>query len=309
MRALVAALQRYAHAEANLLITGETGSGKDLVARALHGLGARHRAPFVVVDCPGLPATLFEAELFGYERGAFTDATLARPGRFEQAGDGTVYLDRVDELPLDAQAKLLRLVERKQVERLGSSVPVPVRARVVASATSDMEQAVRAGRFRMDLYHRLRVLPLHVPPLRERQRDLPTLVRRLLADLTSETGRRPPAVDPGALELLAAYDWPGNVRELAHVLERALVATGAAVISAADLPDDLVSVEPVIAGRTTARPTLEELERQYITMVLRETRGNQTRAAAVLGISRKALWEKRKRYALDPGRAARGPTR
>ena len=197
MRALVAALDRYARAEANLLITGETGSGKDLVARTLHDLSPRATAPFVVVDCPGLPASLFESELFGHERGAFTDATVARPGRFEQAANGTVYLDRVDELSLDAQAKLLRLVERKQVERLGSSVSVPVRARVVASATSDMEHAVREGRFRMDLYHRLRVLPLHVPPLRERGHDFAPLARRLLADSgRAATRSRPPRRRP-----------------------------------------------------------------------------------------------------------------
>ncbi len=297
MRALVAALDRYARAEANLLITGETGSGKDLVARTLHDLSPRATAPFVVVDCPGLPASLFESELFGHERGAFTDATVARPGRFEQAANGTVYLDRVDELSLDAQAKLLRLVERKQVERLGSSVSVPVRARVVASATSDMEHAVREGRFRMDLYHRLRVLPLHVPPLRERGHDFAPLARRLLADLAAP--RRAPALRADALEVLAAYDWPGNVRELRHVLERALLGLEGEAITAADLPPDLLSPERVADGSTTARPTLEELERRYIAFVLRETRGNQTRAASVLGISRKALWEKRKRYLID----------
>ena len=297
MRALVAALDRYARADANLLITGETGSGKDLVARTLHEIGPRRQEPFVVVDCPGVPATLFEAELFGHERGAFTDATVARPGRFEQAGAGTVYLDRVDELSLDAQAKLLRLVERTQLERLGSSLSVPIRARVIASATSDMEEAVRDGRFRMDLYHRLRVLPLHVPPLRERRNDFAPLLRRLLVDLSKP--RRAPVVRADALEALEAYDWPGNVRELRHVLERTLLAVDGTAITAADLPGDLFSPERVADGATAARPTLEALERRYIAFVLRETRGNQTRAAAILGISRKALWEKRKRFAID----------
>lgn len=303
MRALVAALRRYARADANVLVTGETGSGKDLVARTLHHLSARRRHPFVIVDCPGLPPSLIEAELFGHEPGAFTDATLARPGRFEQAGEGTVYLDRVDELPIEAQAKLLRLVEQKHVERLGSSVPVPMRARVIASATSDMEQAVREGRFRMDLYHRLRVLPVHVPALRERMGDLPVLARRLLAGIATSSGRKTPTLTPDALGALAAYDWPGNARELQNVLERAMMTSAGPIISAVELPEAVRSPERTARGETRARPTLDTLEREYIEFILRETRGNQSRAAAVLGISRKALWEKRKRYALHDRKA------
>ena len=300
MRALVATLDRYAKVDANLLITGETGTGKDLVARTIHELGPRRRHPFVVVDCPGLPGGLLEAELFGHVRGAFTDASVARPGRFEQAGEGTIYLDRVDELPLDAQVKLLRLVERKLVERLGSSEPIPVRARVVASASSDMEQAVREGRFRMDLYHRLCVLPLHVPALRDRKKDLPVLARRLLAELAEGAGRRrAPSIDAGALAVLGAYGWPGNVRELRHVLERVMVAPDVSVVSAEQLPAGLLSPERIVRGEAEARPTLGELERQYVAFILRETRGNQTRAASVLGISRKSLWQKRKRYKID----------
>ena len=295
MRVLAAALQRYARADANVLVTGETGVGKDLVARLLHDLSVRRREPFVVVDCPVLAPALIEAELFGQELGAFTDATVARPGRFELAGEGTLYLDRVDELPVEAQGKLLRLVEQKQVERLGSSVSVPVRARIVASASSDMDRAVREGRFRTDLFHRLRVLPLYVPALRERTGDLPALVRRLLADLAAST-RTVTKVTPGAMAALAAYDWPGNVRELRHVLERAVMAGATKIIDIADLPAELVSPERTAAGISAARPTLEDLERQYIEFILRETKGNQSRAASVLGISRKSLWEKRKRW-------------
>jgi DNA-binding NtrC family response regulator len=296
MRALVAALQRYARADANVLVTGETGTGKDLVARRLHDLSARRRDPFVVVDCPGLPPALIEAELFGQERGAFTDATVARPGRFELAGEGTIYLDRVDELPVEVQGKLLRLVEQKQVERLGSSVSVPVRARIVASASTDMELAVREGRFRVDLFHRLRVLPLHVPALRDRRGDLPFLVRRLLDELTASDGRPRPALTPEALSTLEGYEWPGNVRELRHVLERALMAGASTEIGVPDLPGEIVSPERAARGAISPRPTLEALEQQYIEFILRETRGNQSKAAAVLGISRKSLWEKRKRY-------------
>ena len=297
MRAVLAALRRYARADANVLITGETGTGKDLAARTLHHLGPRRRHPFVVVDCPGLAASLLEAELFGHERGAFTDAGTARPSRFELAGEGTVYLDRVDELSLDAQAKLLRVVEQKQVERLGSTAAVPIRARIVASAADGVESAVRDGRFRMDLYHRLRVLPLRLPPLRQRAGDVPVLVRRLLAELTN--GRRAPALSREAMALLGRHDWPGNVRELRHVLERAVMASNHGDIDAGDLVELAPSPERVADGESRERPTLDDLERRYIAFVLRETRGNQSRAASVLGISRKALWEKRKRYGIE----------
>jgi DNA-binding NtrC family response regulator len=299
MRAVVAALRRYARVDANVLITGETGTGKDLAARTLHQLGRRRRHPFIVIDCPGLAASLLEAELFGHERGAFTDATMARPSRFELAGEGTVSLDRVDELSLDAQAKLLRLVEQKQVERLGSTVAVPIRARVVASAADGIEAAVREGRFRMDLYHRLRVLPIRIPPLRQRRGDVPVLARRLMTELTNAGQRGALAISRDAMAILTAYDWPGNVRELRHVLERAVTASDANVLEAADLADVAPSPERLAAGQTSERPTLDDLERRYVAFVLQETRGNQSRAAAVLGISRKALWEKRKRYGIQ----------
>ena len=299
MRALLAELARYAEADANVLITGGTGAGKDLVARTLHALSSRKHDPFVVVDCPGLPSSLIESELFGHERGAFTDATVARAGKFELAGQGVVYLDRVDELPLDAQGKLLRLVEQKQVERLGSNLSVPVRARVVASASEDIKLAVADGRFRTDLYHRLRVLPLRVPSLTERTGDLPVLIRRLLSEIAETSGRTAPTLTPDALAALSSYRWPGNVRELGHVLERAVLNTDGPVLSAADLPSSIVSPELVADGRTSERPTLDALERRYIAFVLKETRGNQSKAAAILGISRKALWEKRKRYGME----------
>jgi two-component system response regulator AtoC len=299
MRALAAQVTRYAHVDANVLITGGTGTGKDLIARTLHARSSRRQDPFVVVDCPSLPGSLIEAELFGHERGAFTDATVARPGRFELAGMGVVYLDRVDELPLEAQGKLLRLVEQKQVERLGSNLSVPVRARVIASASEDIEQSVRDGRFRTDLYHRLRVLPLHVPPLASRRADLPPLARRILEDVARRSGRTRLTLASEALAALVEYDWPGNVRELAHVLERAALATDETIIRAADLPPFLVTPERVASGETSERPTLDALERRYIAFVLSETRGNQSRAAAILGISRKALWEKRKRYGME----------
>jgi DNA-binding NtrC family response regulator len=302
MRGVIAQLARFAASEANVLVTGETGAGKDVVAHALHRLSGRARAPFVTVDCPGLPASLLEAELFGHERGAFTDATSARAGRFELAGRGTIYLDRVHELPLDLQAKLLRLVEHKQVERLGATHPVAVHARIVASADDRIEDAVAEGAFRGDLYHRLRVLPLHVPPLRERRADLPALARRFLAEAAHriDPRRPPPTLTRAARERLLAYHWPGNVRELRHVLERSVLSASGTTIDAADLPIELSQdpddvLEAAARGR---RPTLDELERRYIAQTLEHVRGSQTRAATLLGISRKALWEKRKRFGL-----------
>jgi len=298
MRVVVATLRRYARADANVLITGETGSGKDLAARTLHHFGPRRAHPFVVIDCPGLAASLLEAELFGHERGAFTDATAARPSRFELAAEGTVYLDRVDELSIDAQAKLLRIVEQKEVERVGSTMAVPIRARVVASAADGIEAAVKEGRFRMDLYHRLRVLPIRIPPLRQRTGDVPVLARRLVTELAERTRRQPPAFSRQALEILARHDWPGNVRELRHVLERTMMASDATVIDADDLADVVSSPEHLVGGDAAERPTLDELQRRYVEFVLRETKGNQSRAASLLGISRKALWEMRKRYGI-----------
>ena len=300
MRALMATIRRFARSDANVLITGETGAGKDAVARALHVLGGRTQEPFVTVDCPGLPASLLEAELFGYERGAFTDASVPRPGRFELAGAGTIYLDRVHELPPELQAKLLRLVEHKQVERLGTSTAIPVRARILASADDLVERAVEHGTFRSDLYHRLRVLPLRVPPLRDRRADLAPLIRRFLRDAAARTGRPVPILTPAAIARLATHTWPGNVRELRHTLDRAVLSAGA-VIDADELPLESPPIDVLFNqpsdGR--ARPTLEELERRYIELVLRDTRGSQTETARVLGISRKALWEKRKRYGLS----------
>ena len=299
MRALVAEMRRFARSDANVLITGETGSGKDAVARALHVLGGRGAEPFITVDCPGLPASLLEAELFGYERGAFTDASISRPGRFELAGSGTIYLDRVHELPTELQAKLLRLVEHKQVERLGTAIAVPIRARIVASAEDMIESAVESGSFRTDLYHRLRVLPLRVPPIRNRRADLRTLIRLFLRAAARRAGRPVPGLTAKAMARLAAHVWPGNVRELQHMLDRAVVGSNAAVIDETDLPMESAPVETLFAGGTAERPTLDLLERRYIELVLLETRGSQTRAAGVLGISRKALWEKRRRFGLS----------
>ena len=300
MRALLEELRRFASADANVLITGETGVGKDFLAELLHRSGPRRKEPFLKIDCPSLAPSLLEAELFGHERGAFTDATVARPSRFELAGRGSVYLDRVGELPLELQPKLLRLVENKRGERLGGTVSFEIRARVIASADAGIEDAVRDGTFRGDLYHRLRVLPLTVPPLRERRADILPLATTFLAEIAKRGARPVPHLSPSASEVLLTYPWPGNVRELRHVLERTMLSSKDSQLDIRDLPTELLDLPATVADAPDSMlPTLDQVERRYIEQTLRRVRGNQTRAAAILGISRKALWEKRKRYGID----------
>jgi transcriptional regulator with GAF, ATPase, and Fis domain len=228
MRTLLNEARRYAAAEANVLLSGETGVGKDAVARLMHLAGPRRKEPFLVVDCAGLPATLVESELFGHERGAFTDATVARAGRFEAAGRGTVYLDAVSSLTPDAQGAILRVVEEKRVTRLGGSSALDVRARIISSADAGIEQAVRDGSFRTDLYHRLSVLPLVIPPLRERTEDILPMARTFITAISTEHQRPAPSLAASAEDVLLRYHWPGNVRELRHTIERAIVGFAAA---------------------------------------------------------------------------------
>jgi len=300
MRALLAQVARFARADSNVLISGETGTGKNALAFELHARGPRRGRPFVTIDCAALSPPLIDSELFGHERGAFTDAVIARAGRFEVAGTGTVYLDAVGELPVEAQGKLLRIVEEKRVARLGAQTSMAVGARIVASAGAQIEDAVRSGAFRHDLYHRLRVLPLFIPPLRERPEDVPPLVRHVLNRAASAAGRPVPILTRDAAAALRDYGWPGNVRELRHTIERAFQAAEGGPLTLEHLPTEILEAPALQSDATLARrPTLDEVERRYIAATLHHARGNQTEAAKILGISRKALWEKRKRYGLD----------
>jgi DNA-binding NtrC family response regulator len=308
MRALLEQVRRFAAIDSNVLISGETGTGKNAVARELHARGPRAKRPFVTVDCAALSATLIDSELFGHERGAFTDAIAARAGRFELAAGGTVYLDAVNELPIEAQGKLLRIVEEKRVERLGGHTSQAVTARVVSSADAGIEDAVREGRFRGDLFHRIGVLPLRLPPLRERPEDILPLAKYFIsrAAAAAERGaskeRPAPAINRDAAAALRDYTWPGNVRELKHAVERAVDAASRddrAEVGLVHLPEEVLEGKGVNFEGHERRPTLDEVERRYIAATLKHVRGNQTEAARILGISRKALWEKRKRYGLD----------
>jgi DNA-binding NtrC family response regulator len=278
-----------------VLIRGESGTGKDLLAWLLHALGPHPDEPLVKIDCACLPPELMESELLGYERGAFTGATQMKRGRFELAGRGTLVLDEAGALTPAMQAKLLRVIEEKRFERLGGTRTLEVEARIMALTSVDLEDAVARRSFREDLYYRLSVVPLHVPPLRRRPADVAPLAERLLAQL-AETHRRPPLrISRPAQAALEAYSFPGNVRELRNLLERALISGAAGELRPEDLPAHVREA----AGGAGKKPTLEELERAYIAEVLDFARGRKSRAAAILGISRKTLLEKRKRYGLD----------
>jgi DNA-binding NtrC family response regulator len=300
MRALVEQVRRFARTDSNVLIAGETGTGKNAVARELHAHGSRAKAPFVTIDCAALSGSLIDSELFGHERGAFTDAVSARAGRFEAAGSGTVYLDAVSELPIESQGKLLRIVEEKRIERLGGQTAFALGARIIASADARVEELVLDGRFRGDLYHRLRVLPLFVPPLRERPEDIGPLTRHFLKRAAKAARREAPVLTREADAALRDYAWPGNVRELGHAVERAAHAADGGAIALEHLPVEILEAPALNPSEALARrPTLDEVERRYIVATLQYARGSQTDAARILGISRKALWEKRKRYGLD----------
>ena len=300
LRALLEQVRRFAATDSNVLISGETGTGKNAVARELHTHGPRAKKPFVTVDCAALAGSLIDSELFGHERGAFTDAVAARAGRFELAAGGTVYLDAITELSIEAQGKLLRIVEEKRVERMGGHTSTAVTARVVASAEAGVEDAVRDGRFRGDLFHRVGVLPIRLPPLREHRDDILPLAAYFLRHAAVDARREPVSLTRDVSAALRDYAWPGNVRELRHTIERALQIAGNDPITLEHLPAAVLEAPALGPADALAhRPTLDEVERRYIAATLNHVRGNQTEAAKLLGISRKALWEKRKRYGLE----------
>lgn len=291
MREAVRLAGRVATTEANVLITGESGAGKDALALHIHRQSKRAAASFVKIDCAALPAELLEAELFGYERGAFTGASESKPGRLEAAHKGTLVLDEIAHLSTDAQAKLLRVIEEREFERLGGRRTVRVDARLIALTNVDLDEAVRRRAFRPDLFYRLNVVRIHVPPLRERREDVRKLARGFLKTYAAKHGRRALQIEPDALLLLETYDFPGNVRELAHVLERAVIVADGERVAAAHLPE-AVRAAASLQRKRAGRMTLAELEAAYIAETLDSTRGNKSEAARLLGISRKNLYEK-----------------
>jgi transcriptional regulator with PAS, ATPase and Fis domain len=297
MREAVSLAERVSSTDANVLITGESGTGKDVLASFIHSKSARAAQPLVKIDCATLPGELLEAELFGYERGAFTGATDSKPGRFEAAHKGTIVLDEIAHLSTDAQAKLLRVIETHEFERLGGRKTIKLDVRLIALTNVDLAEAVKAGRFREDLFYRLDVIHVRVPPLRERQEDLSRLIKYFLKQYATKHGRRIESVSAPALALLHAYDYPGNARELANVVERAVIVANGKRLEEEDLPSHIKAA--VSARRQKDRPpSLAQLEAAYIAEMLAASKGNKTACARILGISRKNLYEKIERYKL-----------
>lgn len=291
MREAVGLAERVAATDANVLVTGESGAGKDAIASFIHQHSGRAEQAFVKIDCATLPGDLLEAELFGYERGAFTGASEAKPGRLETAHRGTLVLDEIAYLPTDAQAKLLRVIETREFERLGGRATIKVDARLIALTNVDLNRAIERRDFREDLFYRLNVVHIQVPPLRQRREDLSALASVLLHSYAAKHGRRGMGIAPAAMGLLKEYEFPGNVRELANTIERAVIVATGNQIEAADLPEPVRAAVQVRQRRERPR-TLAEIESEYVAEILAATRGNKTEAARILGISRKNLYER-----------------
>lgn len=304
MEAVFRMIRKVADFKTTALISGESGVGKELVARALHNRSSRASAPFVAVNCGAIPEALLESELFGYKRGAFTDATSDRVGLFEQANHGTLLLDEVGELPLPLQVKLLRVLQEERIKRLGDSRDLPIDVRIIAATHRDLAQETAAGRFREDLYYRINVLPIHVPPLRERREDVPLLIEHFIARNNLRFGINIRGLEPEARRIMLQYSWPGNVRELENTIERAMVLADTDVIAADDLPERLREARDPIqmqlgSGELSIKKTSRAIEEILIRRALQKTKGNRTRAAQVLEISHRALLYKIKDYAID----------
>jgi len=300
MRQLFETVQQVAPSRATVLITGETGTGKELIAKAIHNLSPRKNGPFIAVHAAALPSTLLESELFGHEKGAFTGAMERRTGRFELADGGTLFLDEVSELEPPIQVKLLRVLEERAFERVGGSKTLQVDVRLVAATNKDLKKLVTEGKFRDDLFYRLSVVAVDLPPLRERRDDIPLLVKAFLDEFSRENNKQVRELTPEALNVLLAYDWPGNVRELRNAIEQMVVLARTERLTVRDLPAairgsaDLTKINVVRAGMT-----VEEAERQLIVQALKETEGNRTKAAQKIGISRRTLHRKLKEFGIE----------
>jgi len=300
MRQVFEMIERVAKSNATILIRGESGTGKELVASALHYNSNRADKPLIKVNLAALPETLVESELFGHERGAFTGALTRKPGRFELAQGGTVFLDEIGDLSPNVQLKLLRVIQEREFTRLGGTTTLKADVRLLAATHRDLEELVSQGRFREDLYYRLNVFPIYLPPLRERQADIPLLAEHFLAKYSSEHNKPVTRLSAPVLDLLMQYPWPGNVRELENVLERAVLVCDEDTILTVHLPSSLQRVEPGQQGRgLTAQ--VESLEKELIAEALRQTRGNQSKAAQILDTSLRILGYKIKKYHLDTG--------
>ncbi len=297
-------VEQVAGADATVLLRGETGTGKELVARALHRRSARHDRPFVAVNCTAIPRDLMESEFFGHEKGAFTGAVARRIGRFEAAHGSTLFLDEVGDLDLAIQAKLLRVLQEQEITPVGARDGRRVDVRIVAATNRDLEAAVKEGRFRDDLYYRLNVIPIRLPPLRERPSDLPALLEHFLGSFARRYGRAPPIAPPELLAAAQAYPWPGNVRELRNLCERAVLMGWAAVApilgaARAEAGAAAALVDPSLPLLEARQRLVERFEREYLTRLLKEHRGRVGEVARAAGIAERNLYEKMKAYGLS----------
>ena len=290
--------EQVAPTESTVLIQGESGTGKEVIARYLHELSARTEGPFLSLNCGALPESLLESELFGHVKGSFTGAVRDKQGLFAAARGGTFFLDEIGEMSPATQVKLLRVLQEREAIPVGGTEAIPVDVRVVAATNRDLEDDIKRGRFRSDLYYRLNVINIHLPPLRDRRDDIPTFVRAFLDHIALERGEPPKQLAPDAVEVIMAYDWPGNVRELENALERAVTLTKGESIPRSAIPDKIVDrkAEPLVAERQHHTPTLDVIEQAYILWVLQSEGGNKTRAAEVLGIDPSTLYRKLGRY-------------
>jgi DNA-binding NtrC family response regulator len=305
MQEVFRTIRRVAESKATVLIHGESGTGKELVACAVHQLGPRSEGPFVAVNCAGIPETLIESELFGHEQGAFTDAKERRIGKFEAASGGTLFLDEVGELARSVQAKLLRALQERRIDRVGGTEPIELDVRVLAATNRDLERDVAEGRFRADLFYRLNVVPLELPPLRDRREDVRRLARHFLERARAEAGRGPAQIARGALAALERFSWPGNVRELQNAIERAVALAEGEVLELDDLPRGVVQAgrveqvrDAVRAGELGFEEATADFERELLVDALERSGWNQTRAAELLRITRRALKLKMDRHGL-----------
>jgi nitrogen regulation protein NR(I) len=305
MQEVFKVISKIAGSPSTVLVTGESGTGKELVALEIHRNSPRAKKPFIKINCAAIPATLIESELFGYEKGAFTGAATSKPGRFELAHEGTLFLDEVAEMPLEMQVKLLRALQEQEFERVGGVTTVKVDVRIVAATNRDLDAEVKAGRFREDLFYRLNVVPIQLPPLRERRGDVEPLVRFFIQQFNEKLGRRISAIEPAALEALRAHSWPGNIRQLENVMERMILMSEGERLGLRDLPEEIAVPESVPADgaegasfKEIVRTRTQSVERELIERALEETSGNVTRAAEKLGLSRKGLQLKMKELGL-----------
>jgi DNA-binding NtrC family response regulator len=303
MRRMFDLLESVAGSDANVLIVGESGTGKELAANALHAKSTRASGPMVKINCAALPKDLIESELFGHVEGAFTGATTDKPGLLEEAHKGSVLLDEITEMPMDLQAKLLRVLEDRQVRRLGGSRTVPVDFRLLCSTNRDPESAVREGKLRQDLYFRINTVTVSMPPLRERGSDIALLGKAFLERFREKHMRPVDGIDPEAYRRLLAYQWPGNVRELEHAIERAVLVARGKEIALADLPESLRAEMGSVTASQPSSGSLEEIERVSIVRALESTGWNKQAAAAVLGLRRPTLYSKMRRHGIPQRRA------